>query len=142
MKTHFMTISTSQSPAVASSSAAPSKKAQASFQLIPLIDTHKAVTSTDPASYEADRPYITEYLARFQDRFDARADYEAVLKFLKSHADTVTTFNNYRTQVERLLLWAWSKRGKRFVDFIRSDCLLYTSPSPRDQRGSRMPSSA
>ena len=24
----------------------------------------------------------------------------------------------------------------------RRDCLLYTSPSPRDQRGSRMPSSA
>ena len=23
-----------------------------------------------------------------------------------------------------------------------NDCLLYTSPSPRDQRGSRMPSSA
>ena len=23
-----------------------------------------------------------------------------------------------------------------------SDCLLYTSPSPRDQRGARMPSSA
>ena len=28
---------------------------------------------------------------------------------------------------------------KQFVD---SFCLLYTSPSPRDQRGSRMPSSA
>ena len=28
-------------------------------------------------------------------------------------------------------------------DFVTSiDCLLYTSPSPRDQRGSRMPSSA
>ena len=25
---------------------------------------------------------------------------------------------------------------------VTSDCLLYTSPSPRDQRGSRMPSSA
>ena len=25
---------------------------------------------------------------------------------------------------------------------VRTDCLLYTSPSPRDQRGSRMPSSA
>ena len=25
---------------------------------------------------------------------------------------------------------------------IHYDCLLYTSPSPRDQRGSRMPSSA
>ena len=27
-------------------------------------------------------------------------------------------------------------------DFPTNDCLLYTSPSPRDQRGSRMPSSA
>ena len=25
---------------------------------------------------------------------------------------------------------------------LSNDCLLYTSPSPRDQRGSRMPSSA
>ena len=28
------------------------------------------------------------------------------------------------------------------VDGLQSSCLLYTSPSPRDQRGSRMPSSA
>ena len=28
------------------------------------------------------------------------------------------------------------------ADKIRCHCLLYTSPSPRDQRGSRMPSSA
>ena len=27
-------------------------------------------------------------------------------------------------------------------DAMSEDCLLYTSPSPRDQRGSRMPSSA
>ena len=27
-------------------------------------------------------------------------------------------------------------------DPLNKDCLLYTSPSPRDQRGSRMPSSA
>ena len=31
--------------------------------------------------------------------------------------------------------------GRVFVE-IFEDCLLYTSPSPRDQRGSRMPSSA
>jgi len=30
----------------------------------------------------------------------------------------------------------------RFLVTLLSDCLLYTSPSPRDQRGSRMPSSA
>ena len=29
-----------------------------------------------------------------------------------------------------------------FFGDVASDCLLYTSPSPRDQRGSRMPSSA
>ena len=28
------------------------------------------------------------------------------------------------------------------IERRRNDCLLYTSPSPRDQRGSRMPSSA
>ena len=34
--------------------------------------------------------------------------------------------------------------GKNFqdIDKANKDCLLYTSPSPRDQRGSRMPSSA
>ena len=28
------------------------------------------------------------------------------------------------------------------VAYLFGNCLLYTSPSPRDQRGSRMPSSA
>ena len=28
------------------------------------------------------------------------------------------------------------------ITFVSNTCLLYTSPSPRDQRGSRMPSSA
>ena len=31
---------------------------------------------------------------------------------------------------------------KWYEDGITNTCLLYTSPSPRDQRGSRMPSSA
>ena len=31
---------------------------------------------------------------------------------------------------------------KRLMDLGCYSCLLYTSPSPRDQRGSRMPSSA
>ena len=34
-----------------------------------------------------------------------------------------------------------AKAGKDGGNLIQ-DCLLYTSPSPRDQRGSRMPSSA
>ena len=34
------------------------------------------------------------------------------------------------------------KIAKKFVRYQEGACLLYTSPSPRDQRGSRMPSSA
>ena len=33
-------------------------------------------------------------------------------------------------------------RPAEFAPYIAKICLLYTSPSPRDQRGSRMPSSA
>jgi len=33
-------------------------------------------------------------------------------------------------------------KGRRTTHHHYSSCLLYTSPSPRDQRGSRMPSSA
>ena len=36
----------------------------------------------------------------------------------------------------------WIHPDFSFLELLRSDCLLYTSPSPRDQRGSRMPSSA
>ena len=51
----------------------------------------------------------------------------------------------------RLLISEVQDDGKvrditRTMEIIRLgegvDCLLYTSPSPRDQRGSRMPSSA
>ena len=40
-----------------------------------------------------------------------------------------------------LLAETGAKLGASFGE-QGSDCLLYTSPSPRDQRGSRMPSSA
>ena len=35
-----------------------------------------------------------------------------------------------------------SAKGRTLVIGAGKGCLLYTSPSPRDQRGSRMPSSA
>ena len=43
-----------------------------------------------------------------------------------------------------LTLWKGSVVGMEYsrVFLALSSCLLYTSPSPRDQRGSRMPSSA
>ena len=38
--------------------------------------------------------------------------------------------------------WFFVLTSSLFVVFVLWLCLLYTSPSPRDQRGSRMPSSA
>ncbi|WP_256679083.1 site-specific integrase [Pseudomonas sp. MWU12-2323] len=91
------------------------------FRPIPLIDTHKKFTRSEAGEYEDDRPFLTEYLNHFKNQFDARADYDAVRRFLKSNSGVETTFNNYRTQVERLLLWAWNKRGMSFLSFRRSD---------------------
>ena len=44
-------------------------------------------------------------------------------------------------QRETCLVWD-KKTGRPIHNAIVWHCLLYTSPSPRDQRGSRMPSSA
>ena len=38
--------------------------------------------------------------------------------------------------------WDWTVRHGKVSTGGWNPCLLYTSPSPRDQRGSRMPSSA
>ena len=40
------------------------------------------------------------------------------------------------------MFWADTIGIDKVVSRLREFCLLYTSPSPRDQRGSRMPSSA
>ena len=45
-----------------------------------------------------------------------------------------------RARIVSARLESLSESGE--IGFLPSICLLYTSPSPRDQRGSRMPSSA
>ena len=53
-----------------------------------------------------------------------------------------------RIIVEGKGMRVWDQHGKEHIDAVSGGvwtvnvCLLYTSPSPRDQRGSRMPSSA
>ena len=67
-------------------------------------------------------------------------EFEAVLRAFKTQdpngngeADEVPYFARQWPELIRLVT-LWDGRS--------SGCLLYTSPSPRDQRGSRMPSSA
>ena len=69
-------------------------------------------------------------------------------------ADGVKTFNTIQQAVNRAVLDSAAYPARRLYMLVRpgtyhelvyvpvNTCLLYTSPSPRDQRGSRMPSSA
>ena len=56
--------------------------------------------------------------------------------------DTETASPNWPETINVTLSQDSSERIYEMVTSLFSSCLLYTSPSPRDQRGSRMPSSA
>ena len=57
---------------------------------------------------------------------------------LQSFENNVTVFGSARIEPSDPLYVKAYELGKE----LSNACLLYTSPSPRDQRGSRMPSSA
>ena len=63
----------------------------------------------------------------------AKESYEKFLKFSKILQDLVKKINSMSEE-------QMANINSKFEQ--NSHCLLYTSPSPRDQRGSRMPSSA
>ena len=52
---------------------------------------------------------------------------------------TFSLFGQHTRKSNKGLIKRGSNQGYSKIEF---SCLLYTSPSPRDQRGSRMPSSA
>ena len=60
---------------------------------------------------------------------------------LDGQLDWVTKWNLLRAYVDRDDL-SWNDPKLSLLDIQYHDCLLYTSPSPRDRQKSRMPSSA
>ena len=60
------------------------------------------------------------------------------IKLALDAADAATDVTSEYSQVKR----EHKKLESKVSQIHRYTCLLYTSPSPRDQRGSRMPSSA
>jgi integrase/recombinase XerD len=67
----------------------------------------------------------------------ANTDVEAVLAWLANFTATQTTFDAYRKEAERLLLWCVVERGKPLSSLTHEDWLAYqaflANPQPRDR---------
>jgi site-specific recombinase XerD len=75
----------------------------------PLFETYAKFGELNFSSLKEELPAIREYLEQFPAETQAIEGYRAVRSFLKSYAGNESTFNSYRTHVERLLLWTLVK---------------------------------
>ncbi|MFL9921521.1 tyrosine-type recombinase/integrase [Paraburkholderia fungorum] len=70
-------------------------------------------------------------------QLSARNDLDAVRAWLSNYADTKTTFDSYRKETERLLLWAVVQLGKPLSSLTHEDLLLFrafvVNPQPADR---------
>ena len=76
---------------------------------------------------------------KFGDRAEAIRLYRQVAI---TDPDNATYASNCADELEKLGVATPAPQASIADTDITNACLLYTSPSPRDQRGSRMPSSA
>jgi integrase len=58
-------------------------------------------------------------------QLSATNDLDAVRAWLSNYADTKTTFDNYRKEAERLLLWAVVQLGKPLSSLTHEDLLMF-----------------
>jgi len=67
----------------------------------------------------------------------ARNDLDAVRAWLSNYAETKTTFDNYRKEAERLLLWSVMQPGKPLSSLTHEDLLRFRAfllnPRPEDR---------
>lgn len=100
----------------------------------PLFDTYETFVDSTTAEYAADHPEIARYIQSFEPGISAGEDYKHVRAFLNSYSGVKTTFNGYRTHIERLLLWSWIFAGKSVLALRRSDLESFmafsAAPSP------------
>ncbi|WP_455231309.1 tyrosine-type recombinase/integrase [Geopseudomonas aromaticivorans] len=87
----------------------------------PLFETYGRFQELNFQQLSAELPLVRDYLASFQAELQALDGYQAVRGFLKSYAGNETTFNSYRTHVERLLLWALLVAHKPLLELRRRD---------------------
>ena len=98
-------------------------------------------------SLEADK-YKYGFDSDIEQEFAPKGLNEDIVRFISAKKDEPQWLLDWRLEAYRRWLtleepeWAMVDYPKIDFQDMYYYCLLYTSPSPRDQRGSRMPSSA
>jgi site-specific recombinase XerD len=87
----------------------------------PLFETYNRFLELNFQQFTEELPIVRDYLGRFAPELLAFEGYQAVRGFLKSYAGNETTFNSYRTHVERLLLWSLLVAHKPLLELRRRD---------------------
>jgi site-specific recombinase XerD len=91
----------------------------------PLFETYESFLDQDFSVSTSAVACVREYLASFADKLHSKRGYLAVRLFLRSYSDNSQTFNSYRTQIERLLLWALIVQQKPLHELKRQDAEDY-----------------
>lgn len=89
--------------------------------LLPAITTLETVTLPENLSGQNG----TNRAAGNHPQISANTDIDAIKAWLARYLDTPTTFNNYRKEAERLLLWSTVQIGKPLSSLTHEDCLVY-----------------
>lgn len=87
----------------------------------PLFDTFECFHQLNFLQLSNERSTVQDYLKSFDESCRAIDSYLVARSFLKSYAGNQSTFNSFRTHVERLLLWALIVARKPLLDLRRSD---------------------
>lgn len=86
----------------------------------PLFETFARFGDLNFSSLKEELPPVREYLAKCAPETQSVEGYRAVRGFLKSYAGNESTFNSYRTHVERLLLWTLVKARVPLLEMRRT----------------------
>ena len=117
---------------------AENRKARYNYELSDFLESGIELKGTEVKSLRSGKANIAESYASFEG-----GELWVVNSYISEYSQG-NRFNHATRRLRKLLLK--KKELKRlFIAVSREGmtiCLLYTSPSPRDQRGSRMPSSA
>lgn len=94
----------------------------------PIFDTYaqfKRLTFASP--YDPDTPSVKNLISALDERgISCSDDYRYAVQFLLLHCRKSTqTFNAFRTEIERLLLWSWLIKAKPAIKLSRIDLEEY-----------------